>query len=374
MTNNKSAGAAQMEQLAAAPSGWRILNLHRAMREGVPAGFFSSKRLSNAIILKHTLRSHERSVFDAPPIVATKVLVPLDQTSLSAGAISFFVGERSYSAIMRQAFGINVADERDRDACILGRLSEAPSLDLFLLRELLAGPALAIPPKIFEVSLVDDTAIRAYITRELTPLIRIAVDDADTARISRFVDSIFGSEIGTQAADFFQSLALAEDSWPSVIFAWKAALFYESHFPAMQARLGQMCDALNRLKTHGHSEAFPRSTVDRLLEELRGLAARSQQTCMERARLFNSTKRASIIESGNLAELAAYLRALPESVLGFGGVRAVMDHILSYWQYRTQGLDGTNMHAETFCGIASDICAIGRQFAAHDAEAPRKRA
>lgn len=371
MSFNKQRDAQQMEKLAASPSNWRILNLNRATRmlrqvQGPNAGtFFKNKRLATSIIIKHTLRDHERAMFENPPIVATKVLVPLDENSLATGAVSFFVGERSYPAIMRQSFGVNTMGGQgsaDTDALILAKLNETPSLELFLLRELLGADEYAIPRDYFQVSLIEDSAIRSYITRELTPLIRIAIENANVAKVNKFVDSIFGAEIGTQAADFFQSMGLAQNRWANVVFAWKAALFYETQFAAMQRRFETMLANLATLKTYGHNELYPRSFVDHHLEDLKAFTERAYQRSLDSATAFNSARRASIIESGKILELKTYLEELPENVHGFGGFSALIDHVLSYWSYRTRGLDYTRMPAEIFCTVAADICAMENQF------------
>lgn len=371
MSFNKQRDAQQMEKLAATPSNWRILNLNRATRllrqvHGPGAGtFFTNKRLATSIIIKHTLRDHERAMFENPPIVATKVLVPLDENSLATGAVSFFVGERSYPAIMRQSFGINTLGGiagADKDALILAKLNETPSLELFLLRELLGGEEFNIPKDYFQVSLIEDAAIRSYITRELTPLIRIAIENANPAKVNKFVDSIFGAEIGAQAADFLASLGLMQNRWANVVFAWKAALFYETQFAATQKRFEAMLADLKALRTYGHSELYPRSFVENHLENLQAFAERAFQRSLDSAQAFNSARRASIIESGMIAELKTYLEELPENVHGFGGFSALIDHVLSYWTYRTRGLDHQRMPAEIFCTVAADICAMETQF------------
>ncbi len=371
MSFNKQRDAQQMEKLAATPSNWRILNLNRATRllrqiHGSGAGtFFRNKRLATSIIIKHTLRDHERGMFENAPIVATKVLVPLDENSLATGAVSFFVGERSYPAIMRQSFGINTlggVHGADKDALILAKLNETPSLDLFLIRELLGGDDFAIPKDYFQVSLIEDSAIRSYITRELTPLIRIAIENANIAKINRFVDSIFGAEIGAQAADFFQSLGLAQNRWSNVVFAWKAALFYETQFANTRKRFETMLEDLRTLRTYGHNELYPRSFVENHQENLKAFAERAYQRSLDSALAFNSERRASIIESGKVNELKTYLEELPENVHGFGGFAALIDHVLSYWTYRTRGLDHQRMPAEIFCNVAADICQMESQF------------
>jgi len=371
MSINKQRDAQQMEKLAATPSNWRILNLNRATRmlrqvHGNNVGtFFRNKRLATSIIIKHTLRDHERGMFEDAPIVATKVLVPLDENSLATGAVSFFVGERAYPAIMRQSFGINTlggVSGADKDALILAKLNETPSLELFLVREILGGDEFGIPKDYFQVSLIEDSAIKSYITRELTPLIRIAIENANSAKVNKFVDSIFGAEIGAQAADFLQSLGLAQNRWGNVVFAWKAALFYETQFANTQRRFEAMLEDLKTLKTYGHNELYPRSFVENHLGNLKAFAERAFQQSLDSALSFNSARRASIIESGKINELKKYLEELPEAVNGFGGFAALIDHVLSYWTYRTRGLDHQRLPAEIFCTVAADICQMESQF------------
>ena len=359
----------QIDRLAAAPSNWRILNLNRTTRRtdaaGEQAGFFRSRQLSSAIVVKHTLRAHEHDLFEKSQGIATKVLVPLDDQSFASGALSFFVGERSYPAIMRQSFGIEIAHGRpplNPDAKILSRLDEITSLDLFLVRELLGGEEWNIPKAYFEVSLLDDTSIRAFVVRELKPLIRIAVQDASGGMVDKFVDAVFGPDIRPLAEDFFRSLKLKEADWPAIVFAWKAALHYERQFGAMQRRIIELRTALRSLRTYGHTEQFQRGMVIRHVNELWAFAARAYARALSNVQHFNSRRRAVIIESGNVEELRSYLENLPQSVRSFGEPGAVLEHILSYWAFRTKGQDMTRMPADLFCITAAEICALEGQF------------
>src|SRR5205807_5411190 len=65
--------------------------------------FFRNERLNRAIFLKHNLREDERSLFLEPGHVETKILLPIDSGRLDIGARSFFIGERSYDQIVRDA-------------------------------------------------------------------------------------------------------------------------------------------------------------------------------------------------------------------------------------------------------------------------------
>jgi hypothetical protein len=365
----KSRGARELEVLGATPSNWRIFNvsghLSGVRARGVRATLFRNRRLDDAIILKHALRSNERDLFERPKMIATKVLIPLDPAQITLGAISFFVGERSAPEVLQRALGIRHDPARglfDPDIEILSQLDKTPSLDVFLLREILCNDAVGVSTDVFTLSLADDPHFRTFIYRELAPLVNFAIGTPDPAKVYRFVDSIFGASLGTQAADFLTALNLPQPQWAEIVFAWKAALFYEKSAPEMRRRFEKMAADLRALRTYGHNESYPRSLMSQQHRELADVASRAFARCLQNFGHFNSQRRAGIIARGNSAELTAYLAALPASVLEYGTGAALVDHILSYWAYCSRGYELDRFPAETFSIIASDICSMDTQY------------
>jgi hypothetical protein len=365
----KGRDAQQLERLAAAPSSWRVLNLAYATRMlragGAPSQlrFFQTHQLNNALFAKHTVREHERSMFAAAPAVATKLLIPLDRHSFAHGAISLFVGERTYVTAMRQWLGLKVARSSDPaavspDAAILFRLAELPAFDPFLLGEAFGGGAYGVSPEYLNDSMIDDAAVRSFILRELTPLIRMAAGCESAPKVAKFVDSIFGPSIGASAADFLTSMNLPQSQWDVVVSAWKGALRYEIEFAATKERFAAINRQLAELNAYGHSERMPRAAVELAVSSLRDLIGRIFGNVATAARDFNSARRAAIIEAGQIGELKTYLEDLPEIVAAYATARAIAQHVLSYWEFRTRGLEHTRMPAESFCGLAHDLAAM----------------
>ncbi|BCW89224.1 hypothetical protein sos41_23810 [Alphaproteobacteria bacterium SO-S41] len=361
----KGRDAQHLERLAAAPSNWRVLNLHyatRAVRDQsgpTQQRFFELPQLNSAIFTKHTLRDHERSMFASAPAVATKILIPLDRTTFAYGAISVFVGERAYEAAMRQWLGLKTAPDIETpkvaaDAQLLKRLSDMAAFDPFLLSEMFGDGTLGVSPAYLRVSLIESADIKAFILQELTPLIRMAAGDS-VAKVNKFVDAIFGHDIAPAAADFLRSLALPEARWSRIVSAWKAAIRYEAEFAVTKARFAVFLRQLAELNTYGYSERVSRGQVEALTERLRDFARRLFGNVVTGAQGFNSARRAEIIEAGQIGELKTYLQDLPEVVADFAGARALALHTLSYWEYRTRGLEHTWMPADIFCRIASDL-------------------
>lgn len=364
--------ANQLQKLVNLPSSWRILNVNN-LHSTIPVddqegnAFFSNRRLNGSVILKHTTREHEKDLFDSPPAIATKVLIPVDEHDVSVGAITLFVGERSYADIMKQTFGIHVGGRRssapqDRDAKLLSMLNSSPSLDIFLVGELLDSAEFGINKKYFEVSLLNDSAIRAYIVKELTPLIRIAAPGASEKSIERFANAIFGSKIGDAGADFFNTLSLPRDQWDKIVFAWKAALFYEHIYSSTFANYRLFSEELQSLSTYGHSDLYPRSLGEEQKKKLADFARRAMRDAHVTAGKFNSAGRASILQSADIQSLREYLEKLPEAIQGFGCAIGIIDHILSYWNYCCKGLDKSKMPAEVFCQMSAQILGVQEQF------------
>lgn len=365
----KSRGARELEVLAATPSNWRIFNVAQHLRQLRDRGaanpvLFRNRRLDDSIILKHALRPNERDLFERAPMVATKVLVPLDPAQVSLGAVSFFVGERAAPQILQRTFGIrhDPTGRLERDVRILFALDKTPSLDLFLLREILCTEALGVSTDIFSVSLAEDPHFRTFIYRELSPLVNFAIGSTDPVKVYRFVDSIFGATLGPQASDFLSALALPPPRWAEIVFAWKAALFYEKGAGDMRRRFEAMARDLRALRTYGHNESYPRSLVLVQMRELADVAVRAFSRCATAIAHFNSERRAGIIAGGAIGALSAYLESLPDSVVGYGTGAALVDHILSYWNYCARGYELERFPAEAFSIIASDICSMDTQY------------
>lgn len=305
----KSRGARELEVLAAQPCNWRIFNVGKHLKQIREEGtapnctIFKNKRLDDAIILKHALRPNERDLFERPPMVATKVLVPIDPAQITLGAISFFVGERSAAQVLQRSFGIRNDQGRgppDRDVMILNELDRTPSLDVFLLREILCNDRLKVPTDIFNVSLAEDPHFRTFIFRELAPLVNFAIGSSEPGKVYRFVDSIFGATIGPQAADFLSALMLPQAKWAEIVFAWKAALFYEKGADEMRGRFERMAAQLRTLRTYGHNEAYPRSLILNQMRELTDVVGRAYGRCLTNIRHFNSARRASVISGKSI--------------------------------------------------------------------------
>src|SRR5690242_19393272 len=63
------------------------------------------KRLNRAILLKHTLRDHERHHVRSRGSTATKIILPFDSAELQLGGYSFFVTDKDFEKSLHECLG-----------------------------------------------------------------------------------------------------------------------------------------------------------------------------------------------------------------------------------------------------------------------------
>ena len=143
--------------------------------------------------------------------------------------------------------------------------------------------------------------------------------------------SIFGPEIGAAAGGFLPFDGPRRPLWASVVFAWKAALFYETRFLDTQRRFVAMLERSGGAQDLRATANSIRALCGEHVTILKGLhRPRLSAHAAKRAEL-NSGRRSSIIGSGDIMDLKRYLEPA-ESIQGFGGCIAIIEHVLSYWE------------------------------------------
>ena len=112
-----------------------IANSHGAREDWAEQPLFRNRVLNASMLLKHRLRADETYLFDDYTTSATKIIIPFERSDLALGGQSFFVGQRGWLDLLREA----CADSRslDHDVGVLWLMDRLPSLDPFLQRETL---------------------------------------------------------------------------------------------------------------------------------------------------------------------------------------------------------------------------------------------
>jgi hypothetical protein len=223
-------------------NGGRILNLidltdaataaaQEAQTDKQPARIFYANVLNYSIVAKHNVREHERDLFTRNVQVATKVFIPFDPRRLDIGGRSFFVEEQQFKDHLKELVHLDSSQGHPHvlhDLKVLETLSYAPTLDPFIVTESLRAAGVNIEPSFFSDSYAMTSKASSEVFQVFNPLLQKALGKmASAEEISRFVDQVWNVNAATTNNPFLEALQIPRSEWSSVIFAWKALIYYD---------------------------------------------------------------------------------------------------------------------------------------------------
>ncbi|MGZ3313602.1 MAG: hypothetical protein ACXU8Q_05510 [Caulobacteraceae bacterium] len=319
----------------------RVLNLlatHKrdpADLELAAQPFFENRILNRSIILKHRLRPHEQLEFGAPSVsTVTKVLIPIDQTDLRAGARSFFVGQSNFEDLLDHAFG---ADLRPcgRDRRVLDLLAELPSLDPFLLRERMRANDLHAARGYFAISDADIHKMTEFVRDEIQGLVELTARDkqATMAATVRLVDKLLSNAPDSGFAPLKDTLGLTDQQYSEGVFGWRGFLYYKWVCRTLGDSDGSLLNEI--LNVRGRAPYEPEA-VAYVTEAKRRIGRRYKLAHQNVHRLLSvydeAYKDLTLRQKPGLFK--SFLLSAPTMFSQLGEQLGGIQHIASFWTYR----------------------------------------
>lgn len=322
----------------------RVLNLahvferHGQTEDYAARPFFRNKRLNRALILKHAVRADERDMFAAPPICATKIVLPFAATELALGGLSFMVGQHHFERTMRGALGgYDDGADLEHDADLLQLLAVLPSFDPFLMRERLRHYGEEPARCYFDVSEGDVARMRAFVGGEIQQLVDLAFVNggADGRNLSRsLADKLMTDDTAKALDPLRETLRMDGDAYREGVFAWKGFLYYKWLIADIDAIV-----ATQKRQIAGTRVA--RASAPQL-EQLRRMRAgiistldiastRVQEELLRYDAAFAS------LAAGIPGAFRDFLHNAPARFMPIGEAIGVIKHIQSFWSFRFPG-------------------------------------
>ena len=107
--------------------------------------FFLQPILNRSILVKHNMRHGEESLDGTRRLNALKLIFPLDAANISFGARTILTSQCKLESLFERCFESDQTST-DRDLKLIGLLDNAPTLDPFLLQEILKQNGLDVAP------------------------------------------------------------------------------------------------------------------------------------------------------------------------------------------------------------------------------------
>ena len=330
-----------LDNLRNSASTARVLNLLRVSHEHGrtegwrDASLFQNPTLNRCLIIKHRLRRNEIDEFRVRRYVATKIVLPIDGADLRVGGRYLFVDQMGFDQMLEQSLGIGPTHP---DRRILDLIDELPSLDPFLLREQLRRNGHTPDPCYFNVSEADLMRMAEFVASEITPLVDLSMGPgADLAAenpVARLTAKIMSNSAGEDMSALGQTLMLRPEEYEEGIFCWKGFLYYKWALQAITGDIGWVVDSVRRVRPRGRADTEQHVAIDRAKEQVRRRILLTCEATADMLRVYDDAFH-GLTKEGRPTAFRDFLRDAPHLFAKLGERLGAIQHIVSFWKYRT---------------------------------------
>lgn len=329
-----------LEGLKATGDSSRVLNLVSvwAQSSHLPEYYdqplFENRRLNRALILKHRLRNNEQDLFENQHYVATKILLPIDDRDWKLGGRFVFVGQRDYLTVLSNTFGESlITSQRDRD--VLDIIARAPSLDPFLLKEVLAKNSVNVSSCYFEISKPDSQAMNSFLKNEISKL--VAHISLGGANISVYTEKLVSKIMSGRVDDGLEHLRLAlnlpEEDFADGIFSWRGFLYYKWSQINISKRVAPVLDGIMYLKPFGINNELKKKKIRSAKIHLRQVINKTINEVKETLSIYDESYKSLVIDN-NPSIFRDFLVRAPSLFIKLGTQLGMMNYICNFWSFR----------------------------------------
>jgi hypothetical protein len=319
----------------------RVLNLlaiearsgHRPEHGEAP--LFRNRILNTALVVKHRLRVDDVFLFDEVRPNATKIIIPFERSDLGLGGQSFFVGQRGWVDLLREA--CNEHSDMARDLATLRLIDQLPSLDPFLLREHLRRHGLSVASSYFALSTADMEQMQSFVSAQISLLIDLAYRDAGRAvpgaYAARLVEALLSTDVDERLEPLRETLVMDGESFKEGVFSWKGFLYYKWMLTRLWAELDTVGGEIMRLTITGNRDVATQRFLDDTRKRLRRGILVERHAIMRALDVYDRAFD-DLIDNGRPQAFRAFLLRAPDMFLSLGEKVGVVAHIASFWRYR----------------------------------------
>ncbi len=295
---------------------------------------FRNRVLNNSLIVKHRLRTDDLFLFDEARPTATKIIIPFERSDLSLGGQSFFVGQRGWIDLLREA--CNDPTDMTRDLATLRMIDMLPSLDPFLLREHLRRHGMIVAPCYFALSPGDLEQMQGFVTVEISRLIDLAYRDSgrvNGAAAARLVEALLSTDVDERLEPLRETLVLEGESFREGVFSWKGFLYYKWMLTRLWPQLTATAGEIGQMIITGAREAETARYVDDARKRLQHGVVVERASILRTIKVYDDAFE-DLIDNGKPQAFREFLLRAPEMFLSLGEKVGVISHIASFWRYR----------------------------------------
>jgi len=203
--------------------------------------FFRHARLNHVVVMKHSTLPSERASRRDPP-VGTKLYFPFNERNPGEGGSTIFLHDRQLEAALAEKCGLNRNGDReafDEDLRLLRLLARLPTLDPFLLRDVLDGESIEVNERYLDISDEQWTEIQGLIQERFVPIVRAAYPEvkASRSKVKRLIEKMWEAKDEEALAPIITTFRLPEEGALEILYSWKVITFYAYQYQRLKPAL-----------------------------------------------------------------------------------------------------------------------------------------
>jgi len=248
----------------------RLLNLH-ALRKSLPEDpgyatrpFFHQPILNRSIIVKHNMRNGEESLDGKRQLNALKFIFPFDASNLSFGAQSLLTSQIDLASNFQRLFESDQLST-ERDLKLIAMLDEAPTLDPFLLQEIVKQNGFDVAPCYFAANRQVLRHQSAIVAAEVNPILELFGSNSPliSGENLNIADIQSAQDNKPKKLQYtFTNKKEYEQKLSECFYNWKFALFYRLRLTELTSATKHLIVSVERLRTNiGATQTTP--TIER---------------------------------------------------------------------------------------------------------------
>ena len=354
------AGVLNLRGMVATASSSRMLNLHGLALEHPQASeylerpLFAHPVLNRSIIVKHNIRPGEEERLAPRRFNVTKVIFPFDAIDLGLGGQYIFVDQPDFvSALGRYLEYGDLPMARDIE--VLRILDGLPTLDPFLLREVLAKHRIEVDSVYYRFTEPDKAHMMGFVESQIESLIQLCFGEVreNDSRAKRLSQLLLAEPDNPELEPLQLTLRMDGPEFAEAMFAWKAFLYYRWRTHDLTPGLKTTMRSLARLNRRRYDTDGLRFVIDAktLLERT---VARSVREISQKLKLYDQAY-AGLTEARDPDSFRKFLLTGKTLFVDLGERIGRLELLVGFWEHRLSQHHGGGMSPDDVMDAMRDL-------------------
>ncbi len=334
MAANDSFSLVVLKEKGSTARALNLLRFYLNEKETPPEpGLFRNKLLKRCIVTKHCMRSDESGMFADHRRAGTKIILPINSQDLRLGGRYFMVGQKRYDVVRQEIWGDSVED-RQYDEQVLQILEKAPSLDPFLLREVLQRHGVKPHSLYLDLSENDLEEMFEFARQELIPLSEALFGEGagDTDAAVKLVRKLLFNDASDEIEPLRLALRLEKDNYAEGMFAWKGFLYFKWQFSKILQEAPQAAAQIGAASPTGEIDASEKQLLAGLRRDVAADIIALTETIPPYLEAYDQAL-AQLTGGGDATVFRDFLLNSPKAFMAVGERMGVLSHITSIWGF-----------------------------------------